>query len=266
MEPRFMPTSKNTRRPRFSLSTWFPLLLVLLGTTCTINARASDLAEMLSIDPPELPLGHYIALLYQRDPFIESGPVALEIDGSLPALEKRASLAAIRQIGASEHAQYQVLKTEGDPMVKRDVIARYLSAQAQAEGIPLLSMLISPANYKFRYIGPARTPGKLSYVFSVSPRKNRVGLIRGEIWIDPVTGVSVHEAGHFVKSPSVFLQRIDIVRDTILRNGLPYLRITHAAIKTRVRAFSAELTITEGPLSPPDIEWSSQLTGERGRP
>lgn len=38
-------------------------------------------------------------------------------------------------------------------MVERDVIARYLSVQTQAEALPLSSIVITPANYKFRYTG-----------------------------------------------------------------------------------------------------------------
>ena len=147
-------------------------------------------------------------------------------------------------------------------MVKQEVIARYLSAQAQAEAHPLSSFLITPANYKFRYRGSVRSLGVLLYVFQVNPRKKRVGLIQGWLWIDPVTGVAVHEAGHFVKTPSVFLHRVEIVRDTTLRNGFPCVRITHTVIDTRLPVGRAELTITERPLTAPDEAAALQLAGE----
>jgi hypothetical protein len=229
-----------------------------------VNARASDSAQILSISPAALAFARYISFLNQRNPFTESGAVAVEIDASLPGLGKQAYFSAIRETGASERSQYRELHIEGDSMVKREVIARYLSAEAQAEELPLSSTLIAPSNYKFRYAGSIQNLGKLLYVFNISPRKKCVGLIRGQIWIDFVTGVPVHEAGHFVKTPSVFLRRIDMACDTTLRDGLPYFRITHVAIETRLRAGGAELTITERPLKAPDREAALQLTkGER---
>ncbi len=97
-------------------------------------------------------------------------------------------------------------------------------------------------------------------------RKKRIGLIQGQIWIDPITGIAVHEAGHFVRRPSVFLSRIDITRDTTLCDGLPYIRVTHTAIQTRLRALRAELTITERRLRAPGQAVASQLRSDAGRP
>jgi hypothetical protein len=68
--------------------------------------------------------------------------------------------------------------------------------------------------------------------------------------------------GHFAKAPSVFAHRIDVARETIPQNGLLYLGIKHGALEMHLRAVSAELTITERPLSFPGREVSSQRTGE----
>jgi hypothetical protein len=226
--------ARELRRLRLELRTSLPLLTVLLAGMSALNARASDSAELLSISPPALAFARYIASLNQRSPFTESGPVAIEIDASLPGLDKRACLFAIRETGPSERSEYQVLHVEGDSMVKQEVIARYLSAQVRAEALPLSSVLITPANYKFHYAGSIHTFGTLLYVFQIRPRKKRVGLIQGQLWIDPITGVAVHQDGHFVKTPSVFLHRIEIVRDTSLCDGFPCVRVTHNVIDTRL--------------------------------
>jgi hypothetical protein len=236
----------------------------MLATTFAIDTLASDSSEIVSIDPPALAFARYIASLNQRNPFTESGPVRVKIDASLPYLGKQAHLSAFRENGASERSEYHELQIEGDPMVKREVIARYLSAQTQAEALPLSSTLISAANYKFHYAGSTQAFGTLLYIFQISPRKKRIGLVRGYIWIDPATGVAVREAGHFVRTSSVFLRRIDVERDTTLRAGLPYVRITHTEVETRGGAFRAELTITEQPVRMADKGVTSQLTrGER---
>jgi hypothetical protein len=259
-------SSERLGSSRLYLPVFLPLLIALLTMMSTVNARASDFAEILSISPPALAFGRYVAFLNQRSPFTESGPVAIEIDASLPRLGKQACLSAIRETGASERSEYQALHIEGDSMVKQEVIARYLFGQAQAESRPLSSSLISPTNYRFHYAGSIYALGALLYVFQISPRKNRAGLIKGQLWIDPATGVPIHQAGHFVKKPSVLIRRIDITRDTSLRAGFPYVRITHAVVHTRLPVGRAELTITERPLKVPGGEGASQLPEEKGKP
>jgi hypothetical protein len=243
-----------------------PLLILLLAAMSSANAPASDSSEIVSIAPPALAFARYVASLNQRSPFTESEPVRVDIDASLPALGKQASMSAIRDTAASERSQYKVLQLKGDPTVKREVIARYLSAQTQAEALPLSSTVVTPANYKFRYTGLTQVLGTNLYVFQITPRKRRIGLIQGQIWIDPITGIAVHEAGHFVKSPSAFLRRIEITRDTTLCDGLPYIRVTHTAIQTPLRALRAELTITEQPLRPPGPLVTSKSGSEKGTP
>jgi hypothetical protein len=243
-----------------------PLLIVLLTATFRANAPAADSSEIVSIDPPALAFARYVASLNQRSPFTESGPIRVDIDASLPALNKQASMSAIRDSAPCARSQYRVLQLRGDPMVRREVIARYLSTQTKAEALPLSSTAITPANYKFRYIGSTQVLGTHLYVFQITPRKKRIGVIQGQIWIDPLNGIAVHEAGHFVKRPSVFIRRIEITRDTTLCHGLPYIRVTHTAIQTRLRALRAELTVTERRLRAPDPAVPSQSGSEEGRP
>jgi hypothetical protein len=139
-----------------------------------------------------------------------------------------------------------VLHIEGDSLVKQQVIARYLTAEKEAEAMPKASVAVSPANYKFRYIGSIASPGTFVYVYQVTPKKKRAGLMEGQLWIDAATGLAVHQDGRLVKKPSVFIRRIELVRDTRLRDGTPYLKTTHLAIDTRLVG-RAELTIREQP-------------------
>jgi len=70
-------------------------------------AGTADLCERLSADSSdcsthnpscEHAFARYIAWLQARDPFAESGPVALAIVASLPGLDKQGSLLAIREV------------------------------------------------------------------------------------------------------------------------------------------------------------------------
>lgn len=196
-------------------------------------------------------LAHYLSRTGQPDPLGESSTVAVDIQASLPSLQKSGHLSAIRHPGAeqvSSAPKYDVLRIEGDATVKQQVIARYLSAEKQASSAQSSSVAITPANYKFRYIATVEEGGSRSYVFDLTPKKKRSGLMKGQLWIDAATGVAVQQDGYLVKSPSVFIRRIEIARTTDLNGGTPSRRVTHVSIESRLFG-KAELTITESPFS-----------------
>jgi hypothetical protein len=217
----------------------------------------------LTVDGSALAFGRYLASLQERNPFTESGPTDVQIDASLPGLAKQGSMQLVRQTGPSERSEYRLIKFEGDLTVKHQVIARYLAAQERAEDSPYSSVAITPANYKFRYMGSLATDGTAVYIFQIAPRKKRVGLICGQIWIDSASGIAVRQVGRFVRRPSIFIRRIEVTRDTNLRNGLPYNRVTHLAIDTKLVG-RAELTVTECPLQTPDRDAAQRLVTQGG--
>ena len=236
-----------------SASHTMAVVALLFATTSygqSLVVRTPEVGEArLTVDEsaPALAFGKYIAFLRERNPFTESGPISVEIEASLPGLAKQGTLLAVRRMGASERSEYSAIRFDGDSTVKQQVIARYLNAEEQAEALPYSTVAVTPANYKFRYLGSVENNETTVCVFQIVPKKKRAGLIRGQIWIDSATGVAVHQAGRFVKRPSVFIRTIEVSRDTKLRDGLPYTRVTHVAVETRLVG-SAELTITERPL------------------
>jgi hypothetical protein len=208
---------------------------------------ASTPADTLTIPesaPGSLAFARYIASLHRRDPFSESGPVSVVIEASLPALRKESRLVATRETGESERREYRVLESDGDPEVTQEVIAPYLAEQTQIENLPLSSVIITPANYHFRYKGETGLGDSSAHIFRIVPRKKREGLIRGELWIDSATGAAVVQAGYFVKTASAGIRRLEMVRDTKLQDGSQYSRITRVAMETRGTG-RGNLTITE---------------------
>jgi hypothetical protein len=170
----------------------------------------------------------------------------IEIDASLPTLEKQGRLLAIRRLLPLGKPEYQVLEIAGDQTVRQQVIVRYLSAETQAADVPPSSVAITPANYKFSYKGAVKTAGAITYSFVIKPRKKRVGLIKGELWLDGESGAVVRQSGYFVKSPSIFVKRLTVTRETAIHDGLAEERTTHLSIDTRLVG-RAELTIHERP-------------------
>jgi hypothetical protein len=170
---------------------------------------------------------------------------------SLPGLDKQGSLLAIRDVGESERSRYGILELQGDSIVFERVIAPYLVAQRQTEDLPASSIVITPRNYKFRYAGAVKTGDSAAYIFRITPKKNRAGLIRGELWIEPLTGAPVLVSGYLVKTPSTSIRGINVVREITFVDGYPWARTTHVMIETRPVG-RAELTIIELPLRLPD--------------
>jgi hypothetical protein len=190
----------------------------------------------------------YIGSLEHQSPWsLET----VEIDASLPKLEKRGRLRAIRRLLPLGRPEYQVLEIEGDQTVKQQVIVRYLSEDVRAAAIPASSVAITLANYKFRYKGAVTTGGTTAYAFLITPRKKREGLIKGELWLDGETGAVVRQSGYLVKKPSIFVKRVDVTRETALRDGIAEVRVTHLLVDTRLVG-RAELIIHERPCAAPD--------------
>jgi hypothetical protein len=222
-------------------------LVALLTLLFPISALAEDLSIARSGSAESLAFARYIGSIQDPNPFTGSVPVAMAIEASLPGLFKQSRLLAIRQLGESERSEYSVLQTEGDATVTQEVIARYFELQQQLEDLHQASLAITPANYRFHYVGEVGNGDTPAYVFRIVPKKKRDGLIQGQLWIDSVTGVAVLQSGHFVRTHSASIRRIEIVADTKLINGYPYARVTHMTIETP-RAGRGELTIIERPL------------------
>ena len=101
---------------------------------------------------------------------------------------------------------------------------------------------ITPENYEFKYKGLTDREQKRVHVFELKPRHKRVGLFKGELWLDPETCLPVHEAGRLVKNPSVFIKKMEFARDYEIKDGVAYLRRMATKTQTRIVG-AAELNI-----------------------
>jgi hypothetical protein len=191
---------------------------------------------------PDVIVENYCSAARHHEHSLDGASMEVDIDASLPRLKKHGRLHALRRISAIGRITYDHLRFEGDGAVKNDVIARYLTAESQAQSDPSLKLDVSPANYKFKYKGAIQDEGRDVHVFQVTPKKKRVGLYRGEIWIDAVTFLRVRESGSWVKNPSIFLKKVEFVRKYEIRNGISVPLEVHSVVATRLVG-TAELTI-----------------------
>ncbi len=164
----------------------------------------------------------------------------VEIAGSLPQLKKQGKLRALRRISSLGRITYEKLRFEGDNTVKKEVIARYLTAESEALHNPSLG--VTPENYKFKYKGHRQLDGRDVHMFQVSPKQKRQGLFKGEVWIDATTYLRVQESGYLVKSPSLAIRKVAFVRKYEIRDGISVPRQVQSVTDTWLVG-RAELTI-----------------------
>ena len=93
------------------------------------------------------------------------------------------------------------------------------------------------------------------YIFDLKPRKKRVGLFKGELWLDTKTFMPIREEGEFVKTPSVFLKKVEFVRDYELQDGVAIPKQIISKVDTRI--VSSALTKLARSSSQPAISAST---------
>jgi hypothetical protein len=175
---------------------------------------------------------------------LRGASMEVEIEASLPKLKKTGKLQALRRISDLGRITYEALKFEGESSVKKNVIVRYLTAEAEASERNERSeaLAITPANYKFKYKGQREINGRMAHVFELKPRKKRVGLYKGELWLDAQSCLPLRETGRFVKNPSIFLKRVEFTREYDIVKGISVPRQVQSTIYTRLIG-KAELLI-----------------------
>jgi hypothetical protein len=109
---------------------------------------------------------------------------------------------------------FKALRFTGDAFVKTNVITRLLQSEVDhvQKDNPALNA-ISPGNYRFSYKGTSQLEGRQVHVYQLKPRQKRAGLFKGRIYVDAYTGSLVRVEGRPVKSPSLFIKKIEFVQD-----------------------------------------------------
>jgi hypothetical protein len=221
-----------------------PLMPAIIVLSLAHGANAAEVLEARATAGPEAALERYMAGSGQAPWPTES----IEIHAALPGLEKPGRLLAIRHMASTSESSYEVVELAGDPTVKEQVIMRYLQAQQRAAEMPAGSVAIAPANYKFAYKRAVDDGERqAAYVFQITPRHKREGLIKGELWLDEYTGLPIRQSGRLVKRPSIFIKRVAITQENTVRDGIIESRLTHITIETRLVG-RAELVIEEHPV------------------
>ena len=197
-EVRFSQKRLPSESAAIAVATLLPLLLPIL---CS--------AQQLT---PAEALDRYLARAGGPQPAPSDSVFTVQIDASMPALHKQGSMTGLKLVSYTGQVVYRGLRFTGDKLVKTAVIARFLSNDMNP-AVRTADVAVSRQNYGFTYNKISDYNGLAAYVFLLKPRRKRVGLFRGELWLTTDTGAPLRLWGDLVKSPSIFIRSFRFVQD-----------------------------------------------------
>ena len=207
-----------------------PLLTAVLAATIGSSIALSE--PKAPPVPEEQMVSRYMQATQAQQSALRGGTEEIDIDAAVPKFKKQGKLHALRSISKLGKITYHALGFSGDSVVKTEVIANYLKAEVESAKATS-DVSITPVNYKFKYKGTYDWNGRQVYVLQLKPREKKVGLFKGELWLDVETYMPVRESGAFVKSPSFMLKKMQFVRDYNLQNGVSVPQRTESRVETR---------------------------------
>jgi len=206
------------------------LYLLLFATAAfsenlVLEAEAEDTVSNVVLD-------HYLSSLQEQHVSPREVSMEVEIKAELPSIGKSGTLRALRSISRLGQITYKALTFQGDSTIKKDVIARYMTAEIEAATKGDIG--ITRENYKFKYYGVYGNGDWRLHLYEMSPRQKRLGLFQGWVWLEAKTGLPVREQGELVKNPSVFLKKVTFLRDYEIKDGLAFPVKIESSVDTRL--------------------------------
>jgi hypothetical protein len=213
------------------------------GTISVRELRAEQKATGLPVNistslprmAPELALETFFRRTQRQTLQLGAYTAKTIIEADLPSTSQHGEFELMRSFSAPNSLKFQPVRFEGDGFVKSNVIVRLLQSEtSHVEKNEAHTTAINDSNYKFTFKGDDQIGGRVVHVYAVKPRDKRVGLFKGHISIDVTTGSLVRAQGEFVKSPSVFIKKIEFVQDFNDVDGFTLPVHMHSVADTRV--------------------------------
>jgi hypothetical protein len=222
----------------------FPLWTSPVSDGMASAALASDSAHALPrLDAPvslprmapDLALRTYENRVLQQSSQLASYSASTLIRAELPDTSQAGEFELERHYVAPRTLEFKAVHFSGDGFVKTNVISRLLQSEVDhLQKDDLATTALSPANYKFAYKGTSDIDGRTVHVFEVKPRTKRAGLFKGRIYLDTLSGSLVRAEGNVVKSPSLFVKKVEFVQDYADVNGFTLPTHVHSEARARI--------------------------------
>ena len=205
------------------------------------NSTDTDLAPP-TLGVPVMPrMSPELALqVYQNRAALQTSDLAgysatTVVHAALPDTAQQGEYELKRQFSAPRTLQFTAVHFTGDGFVKNNVISRLLQSEVEhVQKDNSAANAISSANYKFAYKGSSDVEGRAVHIFQLKPRKRRVGLIKGHLYLDVHTGSVVRVEGQPVRSPSFFVKGLRFVQDYADFGRFTFPVHIHSEAKARI--------------------------------
>ena len=201
------------------------------------EAAATDfsVASTVARLSPDLALATYERGLKDQTNSLAGYTATSVIDAELPDSSQKAEFELKRHYVAPGVLEFTPVRSTGDRFVKSNVIVRLLQSEVEHVHRHEQSLTaIDSSNYKFSYRGVSQLNGSAVHVYDVKPRQKRAGLFKGKIYVDSSSGRLLRAEGRIVKSPSLFIKKIDFVEDYATVDGFTLLSHVHSEAQTRI--------------------------------
>jgi len=192
--------------------------------------------------PPVIPrMGPEFALQVYRNRAslqaeqLSSYSASTVIRAELPDTQQAGEYELQRRYSAPRTLAFKAVRFTGDNFVKSNVILRLLQSEVNhvEKDDPALSA-ITPANYKFSYKGTTQLEGHVVHVYQLKPRQKRAALFKGRIFLDAYTASIIRAEGRLVKSPSLFIKKVEFVQDYADINSFTFPVHMHSEAQARI--------------------------------
>lgn len=216
--------------------------LPVLAADVTGSSSVFPPATTLNIPPvrarmsPELALQVHDARLQRQGRELAEYRDTTVVEAELPQTAQKGRYQLQRMFSAPRSLAFKAVNFVGDGFVKTNVIARMLQSEVEnAQKGNNADVAITTANYKFTYKGVRELDdGQICHLFQVKPRKKRVGLFKGNVYLDVYTGGMRRAEGKMVKSPSFFVKNIQFSQDYSDVDGFDMVTHIHSTADARI--------------------------------
>ncbi len=191
-----------------------PSLNVVVETAPVSTLSLPDLPSALPRMSPELALQAYSDSARRQLTALGTSTDMTVVEAAIPNTGQKGRFELRRSFMAPKSLAYGAVKFVGDSFIKTNIIVKLLQSEVdhveKGEGA---NTAITPENYKFNYKGVQEINGQPAYEFHVKPRQKRPGLFKGKVYLDATSGRILRAEGTLVKSPSVFVKKVEFTQD-----------------------------------------------------
>jgi hypothetical protein len=205
----------------------------------SFSANAASLSQLVPLASlrlsPEVALAAYEDSLKNQSMDLAGYTAVTVIDAELPQSSQKAEFELKRLYTAPSVLEFIPLRSSGDQFVKSNVIARVLQSEVEhVQKQEQSEVAIDSQNYKFSFKGTSELNGVAVHVYDLKPRRKHSGLFKGRIYVDAATGQLLRSQGTLLKSPSLFIKRIEFVQDYQTVEGFTFPVRLHSEASTRI--------------------------------